>query len=318
MKKLLLILLCFPLIGFGQIQYKLDSITLNLTDSVTHNLTSVLMHTFYYDTQGRCNTSFKYGNGVILAKSDHTYDVNNNIIESYESVFDSTTLDWDTISRYIYTYDMSNNLIELVYQYWNGIQWENNFKNLFYYNLSNEITNQEHFQWDSLGNQWALGWCIEYAYQSGKPIMGIKITNSCVDTTSAIEWSYLGNNLSYSRSLSYIDSTNTFIFLGSQTNWFCNSTPLINTAIPTFFSYFYDIPYDFFENQIDSIISPDYQGTFKYHYSTYVSASIQENTLNKKILRITDLLGRETKGKKNEPLFYIYDDGTVEKRIVIE
>jgi len=29
-------------------------------------------------------------------------------------------------------------------------------------------------------------------------------------------------------------------------------------------------------------------------------------------------LGRETKGKKNEPLFYIYDDGTVDKQIIIE
>ena len=37
-----------------------------------------------------------------------------------------------------------------------------------------------------------------------------------------------------------------------------------------------------------------------------------------KLLKVTDLLGRETKGKKNEVLFYIYDDGTVEKRIVIE
>jgi hypothetical protein len=29
-------------------------------------------------------------------------------------------------------------------------------------------------------------------------------------------------------------------------------------------------------------------------------------------------LGRETKEKKNEPLFYIYDDGTVEKKIILE
>ena len=36
------------------------------------------------------------------------------------------------------------------------------------------------------------------------------------------------------------------------------------------------------------------------------------------LLKVTDLLGRETKGTKNEVLFYIYDDGTVEKRIVIE
>ena len=33
---------------------------------------------------------------------------------------------------------------------------------------------------------------------------------------------------------------------------------------------------------------------------------------------IVDLLGRSTKIVKNQPLFYIYDDGTVEKKIIIE
>jgi len=37
----------------------------------------------------------------------------------------------------------------------------------------------------------------------------------------------------------------------------------------------------------------------------------------RKLKKVTDLLGRETK-QTNQPLFYIYDDGTVEKRIVIE
>jgi len=45
---------------------------------------------------------------------------------------------------------------------------------------------------------------------------------------------------------------------------------------------------------------------------------IEEYIKSKKLLKVTDLLGRETKGKKKEPLFYIYDDGTVEKRIIIE
>ena len=48
------------------------------------------------------------------------------------------------------------------------------------------------------------------------------------------------------------------------------------------------------------------------------TTAIQEHTTNKELLKVTDLLGRETKGTKNEVLFYIYDDGTVEKRIVIE
>ena len=57
-----------------------------------------------------------------------------------------------------------------------------------------------------------------------------------------------------------------------------------------------------------------------HHYfseNCYVTTSIQEHTTNKELLKITDLLGRETKGT-NQPLFYIYDDGTVEKRIIIE
>ena len=43
---------------------------------------------------------------------------------------------------------------------------------------------------------------------------------------------------------------------------------------------------------------------------------IQSN--KRKIIKIVDILGRETKDTKNELLFYIYNDGTVEKRIVIE
>ena len=42
-----------------------------------------------------------------------------------------------------------------------------------------------------------------------------------------------------------------------------------------------------------------------------------QNT-KKILLKITDMLGQETPYRRNTPLFYIYDDGTVEKRIVIE
>lgn len=39
---------------------------------------------------------------------------------------------------------------------------------------------------------------------------------------------------------------------------------------------------------------------------------------NKKLLRITDMLGRNIKELKNIPLFYRYDDGSVEKKIILE
>ena len=46
--------------------------------------------------------------------------------------------------------------------------------------------------------------------------------------------------------------------------------------------------------------------------------SISEINTNKKLLNIIDVLGRATKRTQNQPLFYIYDDGTVEKKIIIE
>ena len=46
-------------------------------------------------------------------------------------------------------------------------------------------------------------------------------------------------------------------------------------------------------------------------------SAIQEYTTKKELFKVTDLLGRETK-HTNQPLFYIYHDGTVEKRIVVE
>ena len=48
------------------------------------------------------------------------------------------------------------------------------------------------------------------------------------------------------------------------------------------------------------------------------TAIINEHNLNKQLIQVIDIFGRESKGLKNQPLFYIYDDGTVEKKIIIE
>lgn len=48
------------------------------------------------------------------------------------------------------------------------------------------------------------------------------------------------------------------------------------------------------------------------------TAIINEHNLNKQLIQVIDIFGRESKGLKNQPLFYIYDDGTVEKKIILE
>jgi len=58
----------------------------------------------------------------------------------------------------------------------------------------------------------------------------------------------------------------------------------------------------------------------KYDINGLIGTStvINEITKDKRIVKITDILGRETNYKSNTPLFYIYDDHTVEKIIIIE
>ena len=49
------------------------------------------------------------------------------------------------------------------------------------------------------------------------------------------------------------------------------------------------------------------------------SVGIQENiSIKKELIKIVDILGRETEEKRNTTLFFIYSDGTVEKKIIIE
>jgi hypothetical protein len=55
-----------------------------------------------------------------------------------------------------------------------------------------------------------------------------------------------------------------------------------------------------------------------YSYSPVSGiASIMPNT-NRRLIGIKDALGRRVEMVKNTPLFYIYDDGSVEKKIIIE
>jgi len=54
-------------------------------------------------------------------------------------------------------------------------------------------------------------------------------------------------------------------------------------------------------------------------YLTVITLGIFDITNYKSnLIKITDMLGQETPYRKNTPLLYIFDDGTVEKRIVIE
>ena len=108
------------------------------------------------------------------------------------------------------------------------------------------------------------------------------------------------------------------------------STPVSENITSTLLSgnnmnYIFTTPYTAPVGQIEICAWTDYSVDMQHNNdTTCVTATIlgvgelDENESIKEILKVTDLLGREIKGTKNEVLFYIYNDGTVEKRIVVE
>jgi len=55
-----------------------------------------------------------------------------------------------------------------------------------------------------------------------------------------------------------------------------------------------------------------------YFDVTFIPSSIDEFNSSKSVIKIIDLLGRSSKSDNRKILFHIYNDGTVEKKIIIE
>ena len=75
-------------------------------------------------------------------------------------------------------------------------------------------------------------------------------------------------------------------------------------------------------NCINNACVDPLDGTGTYTDSTTcvtscISTEIEELNANKKLIKITDVLGRNAKETVNTTLFYIYDDGSVEKKIIL-
>jgi hypothetical protein len=106
--------------------------------------------------------------------------------------------------------------------------------------------------------------------------------------------------------------THTAAGISSNTWSFDWEAPSIGTGDITFYGAFIAAGYPGGSN------SGDFLTLSTLSISEFIQpSSIAEYTINKELLKVTDLLGRETK-QTNQPLFYIYDDGTVEKKIILK
>ena len=101
---------------------------------------------------------------------------------------------------------------------------------------------------------------------------------------------------------------------GTNGDLFANDG-IYSLEIPTFLSS-NDLKFYIRAENNDAItLSPERAEYEFYTYLAINNVNESQTLTTKKLLKIVDQLGRTTKNKKGIPLFFIYDDGSVEKKI---
>ena len=255
MKKLLLILIALPMIGFGQ--------NVNIPDA---NFKAYLVG----------NTAINTNGDAEIQVSEATA-FNGQINCSGMNIADLTGIEDFIALTYLFCYD--NNLTSL--------------------DVSNNIAlNKLHCNNNNLTSlDVSNNTYLVTLYCSNNQLALLDLSNN-----SWLFFLEVSNNLLVS-----LDVRN-----GNNSNW-------QNDVVYEFWTY--NNPSLFCIDVDDSTWSANYWDQIdpQHYFSNNCSGAtdIQEHTTNKEIIKVTDLLGRETE-ETNQPLFYIYDDGTVEKRIIIE
>ena len=149
-------------------------------------------------------------------------------------------------------------------------------------------------------------------------IYGLNITNNLV-TVNAISASTLELMATTSE---YNSKFQSFVMLDDGTNGDLMANDGIYSTVLPFQSSGLNIKFYIRAQNNDAMaLLPERAEYEFYTYSVISGLFVAPSTTQKQLIGITDLLGRTVANSKsliNTPLFYIYDDGTVEKRIVIE
>jgi len=80
----------------------------------------------------------------------------------------------------------------------------------------------------------------------------------------------------------------------------------------------FSLPFNGFIHLVDGWFAGNPNTECIYPFYITGTTSIEEESINKELLKAIDILGRDVEERKNTPLFYIYDDGTIEKKIILE
>jgi hypothetical protein len=322
MKKLLFILVCLPIIGFGQLNVKTyvpddnfenyleangmgDGITLN--DSINTLSIEMLM------SLDVSNENISDLTGI----EDFTYLL---ILKCYSNPL--TSLD---VSNNIYLTDLrcqSNQLTSL------DVSQNTALKTLFCF--SNFLTSLDVSSNTALTHLYShSNQFISLDVSQNTALYFLKcesnqITTLDLSTNTALQYLHC-----YSNQLTSLDVSNDTALkeLHCQDNQLTNLDLRNgnNTNMPFTISFNATNNPNLYCINVDDVswstanwtVANDNINTQHYFSNNCTSTEIEEYNANKGTLKIIDFLGRETK-QTSQLLFYIYDDGTVEKKIILE
>ena len=317
MKKLLLILLCLPMIGFGQ--------NVNIPDA---NFKAYLVGNTAINTNG--DTEIQFSEATPFAGSINCSDLGIFDLTGIEAFTDLTFLECD--NNQLTSLDVSGTtaLTSLVCQF-NQITSLDVSANTALSELicnNNQLTSLDvsgTTALTSLGCEFNQLTSLDVSQNTALTELSCnhnQITSLDVSTNLALT----GLICAYNPLTSLDFSTNTAL-----TILWCEGNQLTSLDVRNgnniIISYIFAtnnpnlscINVDDFQYSLMNWTGSGFSLDPQHYFSNNCPPSaIEEHTTNKNILKIIGILGRETKATNNEVLFYIYDDGTVEKRIVIE
>jgi hypothetical protein len=327
MKKLLSILLCFPIILFSQTIVDTMPETKNVLLEEYHGM-QCQWCSYGNVVATSLNSNYNPDDFVVITIHAGAYAVPNNIQPDYRTSFGDTIHDnafvsqypSGSINRHVFPqYACATGYTPIIRDNWgyasNDLLSENSPVNI------GSIAN-----FDSLTNELVVD--VELYYTDSQSVnnnflniavLQDNIIGPQVDGGSSTQWT--NNNYQHNNMLRYMMTG----YWGDTINTISQGTLIVKQYSWTVPSDINGVPIVLGDLKLVVFVNQHKEETLNVIEVLpigipVISTSVHDLAdLNKRrLVRVVDFLGRETNFRKNEPIFYIYDDGTIEKNIILD
>ena len=304
MKKLLLILLCLPLIGFGQQSRGYNTRPLDVPiGNIKKNNTVLISDIPTYIWHRGCGPTAL---GMIIGYYD---------LHGFDDLFqDSNSIQTNDINMLIASDEHYSDYSLALDYYPNLLQ---DISETGIPHQDNSIADFMQTSKSSCGNYWGWSWSsdIGTAFEDY-----VHFRNPSYITNT--EYEYFSNN-SWNEYKIEIDNNRPVMILVDTDGDNLTDHFVVGLGYNDVSQEF--VCYDTWDNNMHGYAWNGMANGINYGIHGFTKFNIDNNVTGLDNIvdkegryKIVDLLGRSTKIVKNKPLIYIYNDGTVEKRIVIE